>query len=346
MHYMVNIGHPAHVHFFRNFLQIMRSRGHTFLVTARQKEATLHLMRAYGIPYHELGRHERSAAAKAVGMLRTDAALLKLARKSRPDGVIGVSNMYGAQVARVLSRPSFVFTDTEQAWLENSLAFPFATHILVPSAYRGEFGRRAAKVVRYDGFKELAYLHPDYFRPDTAVVRELGLAPGERFAVVRFVSWGAAHDAGHRGLTAEQRNQLVLGLASKVKVFVSSEAPLPESLARFALPLAPEKVHHVLAQASLYVGEGATMACEAAVLGTPTVYVNPISAGTLEEFENRYGLIVGYREGSKVLDKSLELLADKGSAEDWKRRRTRLLGEKIDVTKFMVDFVESHTIAA
>ncbi|WP_274925696.1 hypothetical protein [Methanogenium marinum] len=31
------MGHPAHVHLFRNFISEMQNRGHEFLVTARKR---------------------------------------------------------------------------------------------------------------------------------------------------------------------------------------------------------------------------------------------------------------------------------------------------------------------
>ena len=42
----------------------------------------------------------------------------------------------------------------------------------------------------------------------------------------------------------------------------------------------------------LFIGEGATMASECAVMGTPSIYINSLTAGTLEDQEN--GLIFIY----------------------------------------------------
>ncbi len=38
MRILVDIGHPAHVHFFKNFIWEMEKRGHEFIVTARDKD--------------------------------------------------------------------------------------------------------------------------------------------------------------------------------------------------------------------------------------------------------------------------------------------------------------------
>ena len=40
MNILVDIGHPAHVHFFKGFLGEARSRGDRIVVTTRNKEIT------------------------------------------------------------------------------------------------------------------------------------------------------------------------------------------------------------------------------------------------------------------------------------------------------------------
>ena len=52
-------------------------------------------------------------------------------------------------------------------------------------------------------------------------------------------------------------------------------------------------------QLDLYIGEGATMASECAMLGTPAMYINTLGAGTLEEQE-KYGLIFCYKSQTEI----------------------------------------------
>ena len=51
MRILIDIKHPAHVHFFRNFIKIMKSKGHEIKVTAREKEMTIYLLKKYKIPF-------------------------------------------------------------------------------------------------------------------------------------------------------------------------------------------------------------------------------------------------------------------------------------------------------
>jgi hypothetical protein len=77
------------------------------------------------------------------------------------------------------------------------------------------------------------------------------------------------------------------------------------------------------------------------MLGTPAIYVNTLSAGTLEEQE-KYGLLFGYRNSEGILEKALELLKTPNLKEEFQARRQKMLADKIDVTAFMVWFVENY----
>ena len=78
-------------------------------------------------------------------------------RKFRPDVFLGFGSIKNAHVSRLLSKPAIAFDDTEPSPVEHMLYVPFTDAILTPSCFRKDFGR---KHIRYDGYIELAYLHP------------------------------------------------------------------------------------------------------------------------------------------------------------------------------------------
>jgi uncharacterized protein len=88
------------------------------------------------------------------------------------------------------------------------------------------------------------------------------------------------------------------------------------------------------------------MATEAAVLGTPVVrcntYVGPGDWGNPVELEQKYDLIYSYQKSEQAIQKAIELSQQPDSKELWAKKRQQLLNDKIDVTKFMVDFVENY----
>ena len=130
------------------------------------------------------------------------------------------------------------------------------------------------KQIKYSGYQELAYLHPARFIPDPVIRQVLGVGIKEKYVILRFVAWGASHDYGHKGIALENKFKAVKEFANFAKVFISAEGSLPAELETLRLKIPPEKMHDVLAFASLIFSESATMVSEAAVLGVPGIYID------------------------------------------------------------------------
>ncbi len=66
--------------------------------------------------------------------------------------------------------------------------------------------------------------------------------------------------------------------------------------------------------------------------------------GYLEELEHKYGLTYGIKtsEPEKLFQKIDDLLKIPGLKEKWQKRRQKMLQNKINVTAFMVWFIENY----
>ena len=51
MKILIDIGHPAHVHLFRNMIKQLHIDGHKLQITARDKEVTFKLLNYYKIDF-------------------------------------------------------------------------------------------------------------------------------------------------------------------------------------------------------------------------------------------------------------------------------------------------------
>jgi predicted glycosyltransferase len=280
MKIMVDLGHPAHVHLFKNFIWEMEKRGHEVLITDRDKEILLDLLNAYGFEYITISKEGKNLSGLAIELLKRDYKLFNIARSYKPDLLIGLLSENLAHIGKLLRIPSVMFTDTEHAKLANMLTLPFTDVILTPSCYKKDLGK---KQIRYNGYHELAYLHPNYFTPNPAVLDEIGLSKDDTFIILRFVSWSASHDVGQHGI--KNKIELVRELERYGQVFITSEGGLPKELEKYKIKVSPEKLHDLLYYASLYVGESPTIATESAILGVPAVLVSSwaYKAGNMEE---------------------------------------------------------------
>lgn len=341
MKIIVGVSHPKHVHFSKNIINELVNKGHEVKIVVWDKDITLYLLEAYGFDYEVIGINQKTLTKKAYGLIKSDFNALKTARKFKPDILVGGSP-YLAHVASLIGKPHIGFTDTENANLANWLFFPFSDAICTPSCYKGIIPSR--KHIPYNGFEELAYLHPNYFKPDPLVLDYLGLDKSDSYVIVRFVAWKASHDRGDKGFI--DKVKLIRSLEKYSQVFITSEAKLPDIFERYRINIPPEKIHHVMNYARLYIGESASMACESAILGTPAIFVSKSRRGYTDELESKYDLLYSFSDPKNnqqnALDKARQLLNDENTKKNWLKKKDKLLKDKIDVTKFITEFIEKY----
>lgn len=337
---LIDIGHPAHVHFFRNPIRIWQERGCSIFVTSRKKEIATDLLDTLHIP-HQVISSQGGGGAVTLGkeMILRNRNLLRVISRVRPDIMVGIGGIFIAHTGMLKRIPSIVFYDTENATLSNLITYPFCSLVAVPECYRAWL---PPWHLRYPGYHELSYLHPDVFTPDRRIAMDCGLDPHRKNFLIRTVSWQASHDLQEKGWNLELLAQTVRHLSRAGKVMISAEGELPAELRPFAYSGPPEKIHHLLAHLNLFVGESATMASECAVLGVPAIYAANTGRGYTDEQEARYRLVTNVRElGWQHIQQAMDkILAT--PPEQWQERRIRLLEDKISVSSFVAELVLNY----
>ncbi|AWW32524.1 hypothetical protein DN752_21535 [Echinicola strongylocentroti] len=343
MKILIDINHPAHVHYFRNFYKIMTENGHKLVVVSRNKEIEHKLLEAHDIPYVDRGKGKNGRIGKLLYLLYADFKLLSIAKKFKPDVFLNFLHPYPSHIAKLMNKPSIVFSDTEHATLHAKLTVPYATAIHTPSCYRTDLGE---KQHRFQGFMELSYLHPNYFTPDPGILDIIGVKPNEKFVIVRFVAWGSVHDFGHSGMSLDNKRKAIKEISKHAKVLITSEKPLPEDLEKYRIKIPIDKIHHALFYSSLLFGESATMASEAAVLGTPAIFLDNDGRGYTDEQEKEYSLVYNFTEAPQdqenAISKAIEILSNPESEWIFKERRKKLLANCIDTTSYMIEKVLAY----
>jgi len=334
MRILIDIGHPGHVHLFRPFAQEMEKKGHHILFTCRQKEFEIELLEAAEFKYISFGRHYKTTLGKIFGLFKFNIQMFFNAIKFKPDVLLSHGSIYAAHVSFLLKKPHVSMEDSGNME-QIRLYLPFTKVVLTPFELPENLGE---KQIRYHSYHELAYLNPKYFIPNNKILRILGVSKNEKYAILRLVSWDATHDIGQGGLTVNQKEEIVGFLSSKMKLFITSEGNVPDYFKQYLIKIEPAQIHNVLSFADLVVSEGATMASEAGVLGTPTIYVNSL-ARCYNEDQEKYGTVFNFRDGTNVFEKVKELA--NGSLKQ-KENHKRILKDKINLTSFLVWFIENY----
>ena len=337
MRVLFDITHPAQVHFFKHLIWLLRQRGDDVLVATRRKDVTLDLLDSLRIPYRCLSEKGSGMVGMARELLVRYVRLLELAREFRPDVMLAQTGVSIGLVGAVLRVPRLVLEEAEHARLQQMLGLPFASSIFTGTGYTKSYGHRQ---VQFKGIWVQSYLHPNYFTPSVEPLMRAGIDPEKPYIVVRTVSWGAAHDVGLPATSETDIISVVQRLSRHGRVLISSEGPLPGALAAYANPVPVEHMHHLLAHAAMYIGEGGTMAAEAAVLGTPAVFCNHLRVGYLLALEKRYGLAYNTNSLLEGLPLAEKLLAQPDSRHQWRKRHQRLMAESEDVTAFVLRLID------
>lgn len=339
MKFLFDLQHPAHLHFFRPLIERLKKEGHMIKITGRDKDILVDLARKYSLDMTVFGIARKGIFNLGKEWIYRQWKLNKILQKYKPDKMMAVAGTFIGLLGKLRKIPTYIFYDTEHATISNLLSYPFATCIYVPQCYRKKIKWHH---VRYNGYHELAYLHPRYFTPDNSVLADVGVNSGECFTLVRFVNWGAGHDIGRSGFSYINKVNAIKLLEKYGPVFISSEGPLPKELEKYRLKLDISKIHSLIANAALIFGESATMVSEGAVLGIPGIYIDPIGRGYTDEQQNKYKIISHFThtQQTEAIQKASEIL--KAYKENytlerkkWSKVGEKIIEEKIDVTEMI-----------
>lgn len=341
------INTPAQVHFFKNIVKELEKKGHTIEILVRDYGETLPLAKELGMNYLLYGESPDGKIAKIVDLPTDILRVRNLLKNYKPQMIVG----FGGQESYsgfILRCPSIVFQDSEPhinlAYLiQYKMFMPFVDSIVTTKSYTDDLGKKQVKV---NSYKELSYLHPRYFTPDENIFDLLHIGKKEDFVIVRFNGFDAVHDAGVGSYSLEQKRRLISGLEKYARVFISAEKKVPQDLEKYVLTIPKHKIHDCLYYAKMCVTDTQTMTTEAGILGTPVIrcnsFVGKHDMGNFIELEQRYKLIFSFRNPDEAIAKALTLVQDKDIKKEWKKRKEKLLSEKIDINAFLVWYLEKY----
>jgi predicted glycosyltransferase len=271
------------------------------------------------------------------GLIKREIKVLDEALRFKPDLMLGTDPSV-AHVGKLLRIPTFTVLEDDVHVIYDlaKITFPFSTHIIAPEAC--DCGKWNSKKISYAGYMKLAYLHPNHFKC---------ASPGyQKTALIRLSNLDAFHDTGIKGFDESLVKQIIKRLAGDFKILLSSEKPMGPFFNEYMLKINPNDIHRVLCRVSVLISDSQSMTMEAAMLGIPSIRYSDFARriGVLEELENRYQLTFGIKPGNpEKLNQTLEnLLSIHDLQEEFQKRRKKMLGDKIDVTRFFTWLIEDY----
>lgn len=335
MNILVDVGHPAHVHLFKNVIEDLKGEGWHVYVVSRDKDITLALLDRLGIEHQCISRQKRGLIAMFFELLLRTWRIYLMHRKVRFDYAIGTSASIGllSFFSRVKS-VNFCEDDDRTVFLYALISYPFSTLVVNPSCIISSYWKKKRKL--HNSLHELAYLHPENFKPDVNILEKYGLKP-YGYIIWRKSSLEAHHDYGAQGVEDSFLDELK-GKYSEYHFLTSHEAKRKH---QFEV----DEMHHILAFARLLVSDSQSMTIEAAVLGIPSVRISSFVGKTscIEMLEETYHLTYGYRpeEIDSAKSKIEELLQESNWLEKWKGKKNNLLVHMPRFDRWIVELLKN-----
>ncbi len=345
MKILLEVRHPAHIHHFKYLIWELKNKNHIVKIMVSQKDILIDLLKKYNFEYEVIGKNQKSILRKIVELFRQNLKVIKIIKNFKPHIMIGRPSQTITLTSFLLKINSIIFAedDFKAVVFNGLLAYPFAKIVLAPSVTNlGIFNK---KKIPYHGYQKLAYLHPKIFKPDLNKIEKY-IDPSKPFFIIRFSNLCAGHDINIGGLNNEIGEKLVKKLEKQGQVLVTSERKLNNFLNKYCLSIPIEDIHHFIYFSNLYIGDSQSMAMEAAILGTPSIRFSDLAGrlNVLEELEHRYQLTFGIRttNAERLFLKIDELIETPNLHDLFQHRKQQMLNDKIDVTAFMIWFVENY----
>jgi predicted glycosyltransferase len=271
MKILVDLNHPVDVNFFKNaILALTRQHGCQVDISLQPRGKLVPILQRElpGFPFTSIGSHRKSFLAKVLWLSYRFPLFLNHVRRGGYDVVASFGGIGICHATYVLGKPSVIFDDD----IEFGIGFYpykwFATRLVMPE----QIPVRGRNVVRYKGFKELAYLHPNRFKPDEAALKDYALGPGEYVFVreVSKVSMNYAHlETGQLASVCSHLRNLGLNIVLSLEDKSLRDRFSPHCI---ILEEPVKDIYSLMHFALLTISSGDTMARESCLTGTPVVY--------------------------------------------------------------------------
>jgi len=336
MKVLIDIVHPAHVHFFKFIIRDLKKNNHQVIITSRKKTITEKLLEEENIPYISLGDYKSNLdkIIKTIPIIIKLIIILKHFKFGKKDYIMGISPVHASIASKFVKSTCIGFTDTDFAPEQFYICSFFSNFIFTPKWFPLKV--YGAKHIKYEGCHEYTYLNTKYFKPNAEIIRKYGLN-ANKFIVVRLIDWDATHDIGKKGIT--DINKFLNILSEKYEILITSEFPIRKKWKNKLYKGKLGDFHHFLSFSAGYIGEAFTTAQEALVLGKPSVVINPIKCLLFEQFNSNNELCrktSNFLEAINILDNLVNLDEKKKEEMAYRYRKNF-----IDLNQFILKFINS-----
>jgi uncharacterized protein len=269
MRILFDIGHPAHLNFFRNAIIILQSKGNEIIISYLQRGKVPKIVQKEypGFRLFPIGVHKGTKVS-----IILQANILRfiqhfnLRLREKYDIGVSVNSIPLGAVCKLTGIPNIQFDDDIERKLNVYLERKTANSVIFPEFVGGQKWFKT-----YCGLKEWAYLSPKYFKPNIKVLETYNLTE-KKYIFVREVDTGSFN-------YGNQKANLIASVAAyfpaDYEVVLSLENKnfidkFPKDWILLNEPV--EDIHSLIYFSKFLISSGDSMAREGGMLGIPSIY--------------------------------------------------------------------------
>jgi predicted glycosyltransferase len=265
---LFDLNHPVDVNFFKNTVISLINSNIKVDIIYRDRGKLKDILK-YEMPIDPVlkGKHFNSFFKKIFGQLSRDFNLYFFLLKRKYEVVIcfGPTSAISSWFSRT---PYLAFDDD----FEYKIPFYHANLFATKHIYPDFIGYSNKKVIKYHGYKELAYLHPNYFKPQLIEIHKLGILEN-KYVFIRHISSVSLNYKDTKDTLAELIS-LLKSLNIKVLLSIEDKTLVNQIDPEIVVLKEPlPDIYSLMYYALLAISYGDTVARECSLLGVPTVYL-------------------------------------------------------------------------
>ena len=129
MRILIDIVHPADVLFFKRPVEMLMVRGDAVEIVSRRKDVACDLLDEFGLAHRAISTAGHGIFGLAAELIGRDWAMLRAARRFRPDTMIGFGGVSISHAGRLIKRPSISFYDHDNATPQTRITWPVISRL-------------------------------------------------------------------------------------------------------------------------------------------------------------------------------------------------------------------------
>jgi len=268
MKIVFDIHHPADVNFFKNAINNMNDKNIEIKLTVRQRGKLVKILQKELplISFKIIGKHQSGFFMKILIGIKRELDLLYYFNKEKFD--VGVA--FGPEicyVSKIVRKPSIVFGDDYEYKLTFYLSKFAATYFYIPDSIPS----KGSNIYNFKGIKELAYLHPKYFKPNRSILENYNLKPN-KYVFIREISTNSLNYI-KKSSNLHEIIEYFKQAGFQIVLSLENEALISRFEADCIILKEPvNDIYSLMSFAALMISSGDTMARESCLVGTPSIY--------------------------------------------------------------------------